>query len=116
MKTRINVSNGDPDEVLECLRNSWVDFKVPALTDMVRPIIFPISPGLINQETIWNETIAKRDQPHSWGESIERFHKYYSVSKHRFMARGGEVYTSNYVTRYAKIRLYLIITFTGQIL
>ncbi len=25
-------------------------------------------------------------------------------------------YTSNYVTRYAKIRLYLIITFTGQIL
>ena len=92
MKTRINVSNGDPDEVLECLEEFLGGFQGAGFDrTWCAQSFFPISPGLINQETIWNETIAKRDQPHSWGESIERFHKYYSVSKHRFMARGGEV-------------------------
>ncbi|WP_207641572.1 hypothetical protein [Syntrophomonas palmitatica] len=52
---------------------------------------YPISPSLLTQETIWNETIAFKDHPNTWEEMLDRFKKYFSVSKHRFMARGGEV-------------------------
>src|SRR5690554_1008869 len=52
---------------------------------------FPISTSLLTQETIWNESIVLRNPVQSWKDSIEQFRKYYSVSKHRFLARGGEL-------------------------
>jgi hypothetical protein len=52
---------------------------------------YPISTSLLTQETIWNETYAKNNPIDCWINSLKRFHKYYSVSKHRFMSRGGEL-------------------------
>jgi len=52
---------------------------------------YPITPSLLTQETIWNETIAARNNPATWEDSTRAFNTYYSVSKHRFMARGGEL-------------------------
>lgn len=52
---------------------------------------YPLTASFLTQETIWNETIAARNKPSSWDESVRLFSKYYSVSKHRFMARGGEL-------------------------
>ena len=52
---------------------------------------YPITPSLLTQETIWNETYAKNNPNDCWINSLKRFHKYYSVSKHRFMSRGGEL-------------------------
>lgn len=52
---------------------------------------WPLSPGLISQETIWNETTAVREPVESWAGIIGRLHTYFSVSKHRFLARGGEL-------------------------
>ena len=52
---------------------------------------YPLTSSFLTQETIWNETVAAHNKPASWDESIQLFNKYYSVSKHRFMARGGEL-------------------------
>jgi len=52
---------------------------------------FPLDKDFITQETIWNFSEAKKEGVNSWKESIDRLNKFYSVSKHRFMARGGEV-------------------------
>lgn len=54
---------------------------------------YPISPSLLTQETVWNETIANAPatKPSSWQYAIENFSKYFSRTKRNFMARGGEV-------------------------
>ena len=53
MKTRINVSNGKPDEVLECLEEFLGGFQGAGFDrTWCAQSFFPISPGLINQETI----------------------------------------------------------------
>jgi hypothetical protein len=52
---------------------------------------YPISPKLLLQETIWNNTFAKSANPSSWQESLSNFKRYYSVTRHRFLARGGEL-------------------------
>lgn len=52
---------------------------------------YPVSLHLLTQETIWNETVARRNRPSSWLDTIQRFNVFYSVSKHRFLSRGGEV-------------------------
>ncbi len=52
---------------------------------------YPISASLLTQETIWNETKARKQEPLNWFYSIENFQTYYSRTKHNFMARGGEL-------------------------
>ncbi|MGI5836576.1 MAG: hypothetical protein ACOX87_08830 [Chloroflexota bacterium] len=52
---------------------------------------FPVSSSLITQETIWNDSVAKREPVSHWELAIHRFHKYFTVSRHRFLARGGEL-------------------------
>ncbi len=51
----------------------------------------PISTGMLAAETIWNETYASRNLPDSWNDVISQYTAYFSVNKHRFLARGGEV-------------------------
>jgi len=58
---------------------------------------YPICSALFSQETLWNETKAARNPPLNWSQTVRSdltesgFRYYYSVSKHRFIARGGEV-------------------------
>ena len=52
---------------------------------------YPISPKLLLQETIWNNTVAKSANPTSWSETMAKFRKYYSTSRRLFQARGGEL-------------------------
>ncbi len=51
---------------------------------------FPVSSNLVTQETIWNESQAKRNNITSWEEAIKDFNSYYG-SKRIFFARGGEL-------------------------
>ena len=51
----------------------------------------PISSTLLTQEVIWNRTTASREPALDWYSSIEQLRKYYSLSRHRFLARGGEL-------------------------
>lgn len=52
---------------------------------------YPLTASLLTQETIWNETVVRNNPPSYWDDAVQRFQTYYSVSKHRFMARGGEL-------------------------
>lgn len=53
---------------------------------------FPLTSSLLMQETLWNDTVAKNAKSKlSWDDIISNFKTYFSVSKHRFLARGGEL-------------------------
>lgn len=51
----------------------------------------PVDQSFLSAETIWNETQAKRDGVGYWHDVMEKFMHYFSVGRHRFLARGGEV-------------------------
>lgn len=51
----------------------------------------PLCKNLLATETIWNEKEAIRNPPEDWTESLQTSSKYWSINRHRFMARGGEV-------------------------
>lgn len=92
MVSKIQVTSGDPEEVIEWIEKLFRGYKGAAFNrTWCAQTFYPISESLITQETIWNETVVKKETPKSWLESIQKFKKYYSVSKHRFMARGGEL-------------------------
>jgi hypothetical protein len=85
-------NRGSSDQVLDYLDDFLRGFQGAGFNRAwCAQTFYPISPSLLTQETIWNETVANRDQPNTWGEVLNSFKKYFSVSKHRFMARGGEI-------------------------
>lgn len=82
----------DPREVVDCLEDLLRGLQGAGLNrTWCAQTFWPSAPSLVTQETIWNESVSRREKVESWEDSIYNFHKYYSVSKHRFMARGGEV-------------------------
>lgn len=85
-------NRGNSDQVLAYLDDFLQGFQGAGFNRAwCAQTFYPVSPSLLTQETIWNETIAHRDNPNTWEEVLDKFKKYFSVSKHRFMARGGEV-------------------------
>lgn len=92
MKTRISVNNGNPDEVLECLEEFPSGFQGAGFNRVwCAQSFFPISPGLINQETIWRDSAGRRHPEITWDSSLEEFRVFYDRTKRDFMARGGEL-------------------------
>ncbi len=88
----ISVSVGSKEDVIDWLEQFLRGYHgTGANRTWCAQTFYPISPSLITQETIWNESIARREPPSDWHNVISQFHKYFSVSKHRFMARGGEL-------------------------
>lgn len=51
----------------------------------------PLCQHLLTTETLWNEKEAIRNSDLSWEDSFTTTSKYWSINRHRFMARGGEV-------------------------
>ena len=52
----------------------------------------PICSGLLAGEILWNETEARRDNNlDSWQYVLAHFQKLFSINRHRFFARGGEM-------------------------
>ena len=51
----------------------------------------PLSLNFLTAETLWNEKEATTTPPHNWDKSLTTLSKYWSINRHRFMARGGEV-------------------------
>lgn len=51
----------------------------------------PITPSFLTAEVLWNETQAKSRKPLSWEETLYSLPVYWTLNKHRFMARGGDV-------------------------
>lgn len=92
IENAITLNHGSNDRVLAYLDDFLRGFQGAGFNRAwCAQTFYPISPSLLTQETIWNETIAFKDDPETWENMLDSFKKYYSVSKHRFMARGGEV-------------------------
>lgn len=92
LNSKINVNIGSKEDVIDWLEQFLRGYHgTGANRTWCAQTFYPISASLITQETIWNESIARREPPSGWHEVISHFNKYYSVSKHRFMARGGEL-------------------------
>lgn len=92
LESNVKVSGGSVEEVKDWIEDLLRGFQGAGLNrTWCAQTFYPVSACLLTQETIWNETVAKREPVNVWLDSIKKFHRYYSVSKHRFMARGGEV-------------------------
>lgn len=92
LASKIKTNNYDEQEAI-----NWIEALLRGLQGAgfnrtwCAQTFYPVSASLLTQETIWNETVVKREPVNEWMDSVRRFHKYYSVSKHRFLARGGEL-------------------------
>jgi hypothetical protein len=92
LSQKIKVNTGDYQGAIERIEELLRSYQGAGLNRAwCAKSFYPISKELLTQETIWNESIVKREPVSSWDESITKFKKYYSVSKHRFMSRGGEL-------------------------
>ena len=92
LKDKINADPGKKENVAEWLEKFLQGYHgAGANRTWCAQTFFPITKGLITQEAIWNKSIAKKMPPSNWVDSVENLAKYYSISKHRFLARGGEL-------------------------
>lgn len=80
-------------DVLKTLRNLFLGFQGAGLDrTWCAQTFFPIARALVGQETIWNQTVAERQRDLlRWEDVVQNFRRYFSVSRHRFLARGGEL-------------------------
>ncbi len=80
------------DDVLRGLENLFQGFQGAGLSrTWCAQTFLPVSPGVLAGETLWNETRANAEDNLTWDEAIDHVSTYFSLSRHRFMARGGEL-------------------------
>lgn len=92
LKSRVYSSKDDADDVVEWLEDLLRGFRGAGLNrTWCAQSFFPVATSLLTPETIWNETKVKNNPVNTWKESLDEFSVYYSVSRHNFLARGGEV-------------------------
>jgi len=92
LQKRISVNEDTPENIVKTLENLFLGFHgVGIQRTWCAQSFMPICPGLLALETIWNETYATNNRPDCWDDLISQYSAYFSVNKHRFLARGGEV-------------------------
>jgi hypothetical protein len=80
------------DRIIKTLENLFLGFHgVGSQRTWCAQNFIPICSELIGNEVIWNETYAKNNSPKNWENIINNYNKYFSVNKHRFLSRGGEL-------------------------
>lgn len=82
------------EEIRECIEDLLRGFQGAGFgRTWCAQTFYPVSSGLLTQETIWNVTTARENNVGSWEESVadSNFNKYYSTTRRDFLARGGEV-------------------------
>ncbi len=93
LKSQINTSgNILKDDILGLIEQVLLGFiGIAQNRTWCTHLFLPVSKALIAGESIWRRKEAQKNPDLTWHASIEKFHNYYDFSKHRFMARGGEV-------------------------
>ena len=83
----------EKQDMLRTLENLFLGFQgVGFDRTWCAQTFYPISSTLLIQETLWNDTQAKSyDKDLTWDHMVSGFKKYFTVSQHRFLARGGEL-------------------------
>jgi len=86
------VEKGAESDVLRTLENLFLGFQgAGSGRTWCAQSFVPICPGFLAGETIWNEKEARRQPPSDWLCLMEDLQSYFTMNKHRFLARGGEV-------------------------
>jgi hypothetical protein len=92
LKKRIKVDSNDKAQVVKTLENLLLGFQGAGTSrTWCAQSFIPISRGLVAGEAIWNETKAKSHYAESWSYVLDNAKLYFSLNKHRFLARGGEL-------------------------
>jgi len=96
LRDRLVISSGstrvDAEDVLRTLENLFLGFQgVGAQRTWCAQAFVPVCREVLGAETIWNNTQAARDSVEDWSEVLDGFLRYFSLGRHRFLARGGEV-------------------------
>lgn len=79
-------------EVLQILENLFLGFQgVGFDRTWCAQTFLPVCKGVIGAETLWNATKARQIPDGEWSDFLDSFTKYFSVSRHRFLGRGGEL-------------------------
>jgi len=82
----------DRDDVVRTLQDLFLGFQgVGGDRTWCAQAFVPIARTVIGAETLWNDTQAQRDGVREWDEVMDRFLHFFSLSRHRFLARGGEL-------------------------
>jgi len=94
LKAKIRVTeSGAENDVLRTLEKLFLGFQgAGSGRTWCAQSFLPVCPGFLAGETIWNETAARKNPPADWDDSIRNSQNhYFSMDKHDFLARGGEV-------------------------
>lgn len=87
------MESGAENDVLRTLENLFLGFQgAGSGRTWCAQSFLPVCPGIIAGETIWNETAARRNPPADWDDAIGNLQVYFTMNKHRFLGRGGEVW------------------------
>jgi len=79
-------------EVLQTLENLFAGFRgIVTQRTWCAKSFLPIAKEFVYAETLWNETQARREDINDWKIIIKRFAHFFSLNRHRFLARGGEL-------------------------
>ncbi|MBT3376947.1 MAG: hypothetical protein HN976_40665 [Lentisphaerae bacterium] len=92
---RLGVPNSSArEETLRTLENLFLGFQgVGGQRTWCAQAFIPFTRQVLAAETIWNETKAAKDEVETWADvtAPDRFLRYFSLGRHRFLARGGEL-------------------------
>jgi len=92
LENKIESSEFDKTDILQSVENLFIGFLGAGLNrTWCAQTFLPMAKGMLCAETLWNETIARAKGDIAWPDLIMRLNTFFSVSKHRFLARGGEV-------------------------
>ncbi len=84
--------DGNKNDVVQSLENLFLGFQgAGAGRTWCAQSFLPVCPAFIAGETIWNETKARSYQGLTWADLLGNINTFYSMNKHKFLARGGEV-------------------------
>lgn len=79
-------------EVLKTLENLFLGFQgVGGNRTWCAQAFVPFCRSVLGAETLWNDTEAAKAHVNTWDEVVERFAHFFSLGRHRFLARGGEL-------------------------
>ncbi|MCF7708071.1 MAG: hypothetical protein K9N52_04135 [Verrucomicrobia bacterium] len=88
----ITSQGGDRYEMLKAIENLFLGFQgVGGSRTWCAQSFIPLCREMLAAETLWNETQAKRDEVETWAEVTDRLLRFFSLGRHRFLARGGEL-------------------------